>query len=155
MAGNYGNGGVFDYGNVLRNVNEMHNRNALTQNRLDPNSMDNRLRAAQIEKLEREATGGANIGTTNPRDFTAESMARFEITGDRNDLVRYETLIPQKRGGVNGVLDRRTGVWTAGEIGLDQETEAARKLKAAEREGILQTDLKFVPLIDITRLSSR
>jgi len=141
-----------NYGNILaqnEGIRGQQINNALAARQFDPNSPEYRLREAKILQLEREAAGGgANIGTTNPRDFTAESMARFEKSGDRNDLVRYETLIPQTRGGVSGVLDRRTGVWTAGEIGLDQETEAARKLKAAEREGILQTDLKFVPQIE-------
>lgn len=54
MAGNYGNGGTFDYGNVLRNVNEMKNRNALTQNRLDPQSPENQLRAAQLRAADQQ-----------------------------------------------------------------------------------------------------
>ena len=95
MAGpNYGNGGTFDYGNVLRNVNEMQNRNALTQNRLDPNSIDNRLRAAQIEKLEREAAnpgGGGRVSPVSFKDATAESLAEYQRSGDASVLERHYT----------------------------------------------------------------
>jgi hypothetical protein len=52
MPTNYGNGGVFDYGNVLRNVSQIQNRNALTRNELDPNSLQNQLYAAKIRDLD-------------------------------------------------------------------------------------------------------
>jgi hypothetical protein len=57
MPTNYGNGGVFDYGNVLRNVSQIQNRNALTRNELDPNSLQNQLYAAKIRDLNNPASG--------------------------------------------------------------------------------------------------
>ena len=142
----------FNYGNHLAKLAQIRGQetqNALAARQFDPNSLDNQYKKAQILKMQREAAGGGvNLGQVNPRDFTAPSIAKYQDSGDFNDLVRYETLIPEVRGGIKGVLDRRTGVWTPGSIGLDQETAAAAQLEAAKRQAILEQDLNFKPQIE-------
>lgn len=52
---------------------------------------------------------GPQFGTVNPRDWTGESMAKFEKTGNWGDLVRYESKRNVDIGGVPHVFDPSIG----------------------------------------------
>jgi len=62
---------------------------------LDPNSPQNQLLNLQVEarrlenKVLQNPSSSANIGTVNPRDFTAGSISNFQETGDFNALERF------------------------------------------------------------------
>lgn len=77
----------FSLGNVLAQAEGIKGariKNALLQ---DPNSLQNQLMQAQVDAA--RGAGGIDIGTVNPRDFTAESIKKFRQTGDFNQLQRY------------------------------------------------------------------
>ena len=84
----------FNYGDTIaqaQGINNLRSRNALMKQELDPDSMQNQLRAAQIRQLQAQAAnpGGARLGQINPRDFTAESISAYQKSGNMRDLVRY------------------------------------------------------------------
>jgi hypothetical protein len=58
------------------------------QQQLDPNSLDNRYRQAQIDDLNRPS-GGRDVLPPSLKDFTAKSVAIFKETGDSSKLKRY------------------------------------------------------------------
>lgn len=82
--------GVFNYGNVLRNVSQVQNRNALTRNQLDPNSLDNQYRQEQINALNNPITSRPSAQDPSLKDFTAPSVADYLDTGDIRKLKRYD-----------------------------------------------------------------
>ena len=144
MAGpNYGNGGTFDYGNVLRNVSEIQNRNALTENRLDPNSMDNRLRAAQIEKLEREAAGGGGKSRlTDPAAIEKEMQyLRYAIAEgypqEQIDLIKQ---------GISKNL-----AWMSNGT-LNRNANAESQIAGAKRKAVLEQDVVLQPQIEWNKM---
>lgn len=80
-------GGVFDLGDIYRNVSQLHNRNALTRSQIGTNELDNQYRQAQINSLNQPER--VNILPPSLKDFTAESVAEYERTGNRGALKRY------------------------------------------------------------------
>ena len=90
----------FNYGNVLANIENIKN----AREQRNPNSLNNQYKQEQINAL-RNPQSGSNIGTVNPRDFTAESISAYGQSGNYDDLERYERMRPMKRGGVEGTLD--------------------------------------------------
>ena len=134
MPVNYGNGGVFDYGNVLRNVNEMQNRNALTQSRIGSNELDNRYRQAQIDALDNP--GASGYGDINWGQFTPESIQAHHAAGggpqNANLLVRaYAPQIVDIGGVPHRVTRNDDGTPNVQKIplsSLDAETSAASRL---------------------------
>lgn len=64
----------------------------------------------EFEAMFGDASGaGSQFGTVNPRDFTPESLSRFQQTGDYSDLVRYESKRSVDIGGVPHVFDPSVG----------------------------------------------
>ncbi len=64
-----------------------------------------------------EEGGGGGFGNVNPRDFTPESLARFQQSGDYSDLVRYESQRNVEIGGVPHVFDPRIGGYRPATVG--------------------------------------
>ena len=86
----------FSMGNALAQAESIvgqRNRNALAQQQLDPNSMQNQLRAAQIQKLQYDAQnpGGNRVSPVSFKDATGDSIAEYQRTGDPGVLVRHYT----------------------------------------------------------------
>jgi len=112
--------------------------------------------ALGIQKFSQNAlnpAGGADFGSVNPRDFTAESLQRFSRSGNYNDLVRYERLRGEERGGVRGVLDVVSGQWTPGEIGLADEVDANRQLAGGTETGKQQAQIQYQPQKDLQEIA--
>ena len=132
----YPNGSVFDYGNVLRNVNEMHNRNALTQNRLDPNSLDNRYRQAQIDRYRYETDNpGAAVDPTSPmrnydklQQLIANGASPEQIATFKN-FVRAQQI--RNVGGVDTIIGAG-GADNTPLSTLENELDAASRLSGTK-----------------------
>lgn len=86
--------------------------------RQNPEAFDRSARAGyaalasdqEYEAMFGDAAGaGSQFGTVNPRDFTPESLSKFQQTGDYSDLVRYESKRSVDIGGVPHVFDPSIG----------------------------------------------
>jgi hypothetical protein len=85
------------------------NRAALMRQR-EQDELNRRYRESQIYKNEMGGSAGGKIGTINPRDFTAESVAKYQQTGDINSLVRYAPKVVDI-GGIQHRENTETGKW--------------------------------------------
>ena len=69
-----------------------------------------RYRESQIFKNFNGESSGGKIGTVNPRDFTPESIAKYQQTENINDLVRYTPKVVDI-GGIKHRENQETGKW--------------------------------------------
>lgn len=63
-----------------------------------------------------ESEQGPRFGTINPRDYTAESLAQYQQSGDFRDLQRYESQRSVDIGGVPHRFDPASGGWYPAEV---------------------------------------
>lgn len=83
-------------------------------------------------KEQKGGPGGASISAASPKDFTVESMAEFEKTGDRSKLVRHTGAI-KKIAGVEHQFNSDTQRWEPlvdmRDSGISEQVAAAAELE--------------------------
>lgn len=91
------------------------------------------------DALEDMQPEGSNLGTVSPKDFTVESMAAYEKSGDINDLVRYRPKTA-KIGNIEHQYNAESQKWEPlvdySDAGLSEQEAAAAENEAA-RQAIL------------------
>ena len=63
-----------------------------------------------------EQQQGPRFGTINPRDYTSDSLAQYQQSGDFRDLQRYESQRSVDIGGVPHRFDPASGGWYPAEV---------------------------------------
>ena len=91
--------------------------------------------AKQMHGSDKGAPGG-KIGTVNPRDWTSESVAKYEAGGSIGDLVRYKGDI-KKIAGVEHQYNQESMKWEPlvdmRSEGLTTQTSALAEIEAAKQ----------------------
>lgn len=141
----------FSLANVLSNAASIQGqridnklRNLQLQQASDPNSLQNQLIQARIADLNN--ADGAGLGTVNPRDFTAASIARFQESGNFNDLERFiapKSPIRVDRGDAIELYSPTTNellVRLPKELAPNQTPEAAADIVTAQNLANLDPD---------------
>lgn len=95
-----------------------------------------------------------NIGTYNPRDYTTESWAEFNRTGDPAGLKRYESNQVVKIGGVDYLVDKTTGERTP-VSSLQEVTGNVEAVSGAGEKGKLNQQLDIKPKIETAVTSAK
>jgi len=92
------------------------------------------------KQMQAGKTGGG-VGTVSPKDFTVESLAEYEASGEIGDLVRYTPKV-QDIAGIPHQLDQGTGKWEPlVDMNDPRISEQAKRL--AELEADKQSRLDF------------
>lgn len=79
-----------------------------------PGAVDRGLNRGYRNRMVEQAR--PRFGTINPRDYTAESLAQYQQSGDFRDLQRYESQRSVNIGGVPHRFDPATGGWYPAEV---------------------------------------
>lgn len=80
--------------------------------------------------------GGGKISPASPKDFTVESMAEYESSGNIADLKRYRPQI-RKIAGIDHQVNQQTGMWEPlvdmRGSGISEQVKALAKLEAEKQ----------------------
>lgn len=97
----------------------------------------NAAKAANL--LPSEEANKPSIGTYNPRDYTTESFAQFQQTGDASTLKRYEPTRTVEIGGVRYQEDPSTGQFRQIQVQNEDGTQTTMDVNAvADQEAAIK-----------------
>jgi hypothetical protein len=89
----------------------------------------------------RDSDGGGKVGTVSPKDFTVESMAAYEKTGNIRDLVRHRPAI-KEISGIPYQFNQETDRWES-LVNMNDPRLSDDVKKLAEIEAEKQSRLDF------------
>jgi len=86
---------------------KMRQNKAARSRQVEQDDLNRRKIESQIAKNMGVGASGGKIGTVNPRDFTADSIASYQETGDIKELKRYRPKVVDI-GGIDHTWDEET-----------------------------------------------